>query len=95
MAAAFSMCKRSKWHFPTELCTFVWEFVCSTNIACVLKVPFWHLHVFRHSADVLVVRGRLKHPCWSLLVPQVVGSTRDWLLPLRPLIRAWLEQSGQ
>lgn len=56
MAAAFTVCKRRKWHFLIELCPLVWDFTPSTNIPCVLKLPFCHLYVFRHSVDLLFIR---------------------------------------
>lgn len=39
------------------LCTPVWEFILSTNITYVLKLPFWHLYVSRQAVDPLFMRN--------------------------------------
>lgn len=60
-AAMCGYCPYAVWKEKVScfiaLCTPVWEFILSTNITYVLKLPFWHLYVSRQAVDPIFMRN--------------------------------------
>lgn len=60
-AAMCGYCPYTVWKEKVScfiaLCTPVWEFILSTNITYVLKLPFWHLYVSRQAVDPIFMRN--------------------------------------